>query len=113
MVAYKHTPGDWGFEDPLGPHILSIVANPEAEAYDWVFVAQIGTSKEDGDRRSMAEHKANAHLLAAAPTMLKALQAMLRHSCVADAHSEDKDPEDHAAERMARAAIAKAMGTAA
>lgn len=40
--------------------------------------------------------------------LLEALKAMLAHSCVADAHPEDKDPADHAAERLARAALTKA-----
>lgn len=110
MGEIRRTPGDWGFEDPMGPDILHIVANPEAEAYDWIFVAQIGTSKEDGDRRSLAEHKANAHILAAAPALYAALKGMLRHSCVADAHPADKDPDDHAAESAALRALSKAEG---
>lgn len=44
---------------------------------------------------------------------LDALKGMLRHSCVADAHPEDKDSEDHVAERTARHAISKAEGWAA
>ena len=44
---------------------------------------------------------------------LNALRGMLRHSCVADAHPEDKDPEDHVAERAARHAISQAEGGAA
>lgn len=42
--------------------------------------------------------------------LLNALQAMLKHSCVADVEAADKDPEDHKAERLARAAIALASG---
>ena len=34
-----------------------------------------------------------------------ALKGMLDHSCVADTAAEDKDEEDHAAERAARAAL--------
>lgn len=37
--------------------------------------------------------------------LVKALKAMLAHSCVADSAAEDKDEEDHAAERLARAAL--------
>lgn len=55
---------------------------------------------------------ANARLIAAAPKLLAALQAMLNHSCVADSAAEDKDEEDHAAERLARAAVAEATGAA-
>jgi hypothetical protein len=38
--------------------------------------------------------------------LLEALIAMLGHSGVADAGPDMKDPEDHAAERQARAALA-------
>lgn len=37
-----------------------------------------------------------------------ALRAMLQHSCVADTAAEDKDIEDHDAERIARAALEQA-----
>ena len=56
------------------------------------------------------ERRENAALIAAAPEMLYALKAMLRHSCVADSAAEDKDPDDHSAERLARQAVAKAEG---
>ena len=46
-------------------------------------------------------------LLDTAAALRTALDAMLRHSCVADSAPEDKDAEDHEAERMARAALAK------
>jgi len=39
-----------------------------------------------------------------------ALQGMLRHSCVADSAPEDKDAEDHDAERAAARAIEKIRG---
>lgn len=64
------------------------------------------------DVRTQARHwreecgKVHAHKL----ELLGALKAMLQHSCVADAAPEDKFPEDHAAERLARTAIAKAEG---
>jgi hypothetical protein len=48
-------------------------------------------------------HRVNAH-----DKLVEALEAMLRHSCVADSAGEDKFPEDHAAERDARAALALA-----
>lgn len=44
-------------------------------------------------------------LLEAAEGVEKALSGMLRHSCVADADPNDKDEEDHAAERTARNAL--------
>lgn len=36
---------------------------------------------------------------------LEALEAMLKHSCVADSDPKDKDSEDHDAERLARRSI--------
>ena len=36
-----------------------------------------------------------------------ALKGMLAHSCVADTAGEDKDAEDHAAERAARSALSQ------
>lgn len=89
--THKHTPGSWGCEDPMGPDILSIVANPGAPAYAWVHVAMISTEREDGDRRSMAEHKANARLIAAAPNLLAA--AEFARSAI-DKHLGDSDPSN-------------------
>lgn len=66
------------------------------------------TELDSGD---FSRVKANACLMASAPELLDALKAMLAHSCVADADPNDKDAEDHDAERMARAAIKKATGT--
>lgn len=54
--------------------------------------------------------KGNARLRKAAPDLLAALKLMLAHSCVAESDAEYKEPKDHAAERIARAAIAKATG---
>lgn len=83
MSAAKHTPGPWGYEDPMGPDILTIVANPSDPVYEWVWVAQIGTAvieDDDGkviDQRPFWEHEANARLMAAAPEMLEALEAIV------------------------------------
>ena len=53
---------------------------------------------------------ADAHLLASAPALYEALEKMLAHSCVADAHPEDKFPEDHEAEYAALRALSAARG---
>jgi hypothetical protein len=112
MTDSKHTPGPWGYEDPMGPEILTIVANPKAEVYNWVWVAQIGTSKEDGDKRSLKEHIANARLIAAAPELLdgcNALLGLIQLVCARDdmpAAIREALTTSHRVEE-ARAAIAK------
>lgn len=129
----KHTPGPWGYEDPMGPDILTIVANPSDPAYEWIWVAQIGTAvieDDDGkviDQRPFWEHEANARLIAAAPDMLEALR---RHMAAVKALGEFEDgktlfegspthsqrcfkawTELDAAGKQAAAAIAKAEGS--
>lgn len=51
--------------------------------------------------------KDNARLRESVTELLEALKLLLGHSGL-DVDAQDKDPEDHAAERVARAAIAKA-----
>jgi hypothetical protein len=70
----RHTPGDWGVEDPMGPEVLSIVANPDAPTHAWVIIASVHGDEEDG---LYVQQKANAHLLAAAPDLLRAAQDAL------------------------------------
>lgn len=40
----------------------------------------------------------------------KALAAMMQHSCVSDTDPEDKSDEDHLAERLAHATLARIRG---
>ncbi len=103
----KHTLGPWGYQDPMGPDILSIVANPDGEAYEWVHIAQIGTETVDDDTRSFDEHEANARLIAAAPDML----AALRQAELASAElCQGQDPANACWDtlRQIQAALAKA-----
>lgn len=87
MKKKSHTPGPWGYEDPMGPDILHVVANPGAQAYDWITVALVSTENIDEDKRSFKEHAANARLIAAAPELLD----MLKHAV----HWHDQlTPED-------------------
>lgn len=62
------------------------------------------------DVAEMVGTKEDANIIAAAPDLYEALEGMLRHSCVADAVADMKDAEDHAFERIARSALAKASG---
>ena len=62
------------------------------------------------EAEAKARQRAVLNALNASPDSVKiareALVAMLRHSCVADSAPEDKDAEDHDAERKARQALA-------
>jgi hypothetical protein len=74
MAKARYTAGDWGVEDPMGPEVLSIVANPDAPTHAWIIVASVHGDEEDG---LYAEQRANANLLAAAPALLRAAQDVL------------------------------------
>lgn len=108
-----HTPGPWAVEEPMGPQILSVVANGAAPAYDWVHVAQIGIDDpeeqhEGGIPRLQAE--ADARLIASAPDLLGALVAALPYI---EAASRDPHYKGGAINKMVvkiRAAICRAEG---
>lgn len=73
-----HTPGPWSVEDPMGPEIISIVADGHREVYNWKHIAQIGIDSgedraNDGTDISPVEAAANAHLIAAAPDLYAAI----------------------------------------
>lgn len=80
MSAPKFTPGPWGIEDPLGPEIMSIVANPEGETYEWTFVAQVTADDDNTEAQgiSFAEAQANAALIRAAPELYTELRHLVR-----------------------------------
>lgn len=67
------TKGPFAVQDPMGPDILSIVANPDVEPFDWIHVAQIGTEPVEDDTRSFSEHEANAQFFARSRTLLPEL----------------------------------------
>lgn len=93
IEAVGHTAGPWHYDEKHG-----WIYHQQA-----VLTTYIIANMESGN-------EANARLIAAAPDLLKALKLMLLHSCVADAAPEDKDDDDHLAERLAYRAIAKAEG---
>lgn len=67
----KTTQGEWTVEDPMGPDIISIVADGHRAVYEWKHVAQLSTAdaeeaEEDGEDIPMAEQRANAAFIAAA-----------------------------------------------
>lgn len=114
-----HTAGSWGVEDPMD-HCLTIIANPEAPTYDWVWVATCDWPDEDDHNITSAEVRANAYLLSAAPQLLALAENLQRWL------GKDVEPSHVGAEDMrvyhldggvlsnllndARAAIAKATG---
>lgn len=96
-LAESATPGDWGVEDPMGPECLSVVANPKAEVYDWLFVANLTMPDEDDHDFTSADVKANAEYVAACKpetilAMAKAIKiAKELFDCELDGHEPDKD----------------------
>lgn len=90
----KHTPGPWEITRSFDPGYKNISA-PKHTA-----LAQVVWCMEDEERSPMCE--ANAHLIAAAPELLEALEAL-----VAD---ESKEYIPTRLWDAARAAIAKAKG---
>lgn len=105
-MSAKHTPGPWSIEDPMGPEIISIVRGNDPQS--WIDIAQIGTVGEGGDDRRYLEHMANAHLIAAAPELLEALETLLGDYEAMLGDGVCMNPPQQAV--IARAAIAKAKG---
>lgn len=95
-MTAKHTPGPWAHHNTPTPFIYVNAGG--------LPICQIYTSTAHG--QSMGEQFANAHLIAAAPELLEALQKMLPElrglSIVSDTAAEML--------REAEAAIAKATG---
>ena len=91
----KHTPGPWEIKRHFDSCYRYISA-PEHIA-----LAQVVWCVEEEERSPVCE--ANAHLIAAAPELLEALQNLLK------VHEGEGGTQHHAGD-MARAAIAKAKG---
>jgi len=91
----KHTPGPWEIKRHFDSCYRYISA-PEHIA-----LAQVVWCVEEEERSPVCE--ANAHLIAAAPELLEALENLLK------VHEGEGGTQHHAGD-MARAAIAKAKG---
>lgn len=101
-MSGEHTPGPW-MVNPDNPAEILYDDRDDEDVTPLIATVEI-------DNTTSEQCQADARLIAAAPSLLAALYGMLAHSCVADAGADMKDDEDHAAERAARAAIAKAEG---
>jgi len=87
----KHTPGPWRYEE-FGPNvIIKATKNPMLSVVHSLY------------QESREQTEANAHLIAAAPELLEALENLLK------VHEGEGGTQYHAGD-MARAAIAKAKG---
>ena len=102
MSAPKHTPGPWITDDKQSGDVFRYVM-PENGSV-------LPICRLDVDR---FEAEANARLIAAAPELLEALEAMLSHTADLDPMQGFRPEEDFSAVKQARAAIAKATGVAA
>lgn len=96
-----HTPGPWGFSTEPQPNGCPIVGARG------LMVAMLAHTVNQEDQREVA--LANARLIAAAPALLEALQA------IADCCNEEHATRDYASRQaeirgIARAAIDKAVG---
>lgn len=92
-MTAQHTPGPWRLSGPDHFYDYTIQGPTEELA---IAAAVNGEMRRMGGE--LAEHEANARLIAAAPELLEALQAVVR-------------VRDKAAFDQARAAIRKATGT--
>lgn len=94
----KHTPGPWTY----GGQEFNDVRESDGE-----LVAVALHLRVKKPERSIAEAKANARLIAAAPDLLEALKAIVKSL----ADQDDEGMIEHAQQMIdARAAIAKATG---
>ena len=103
----KHTPGPWRATDMGGELGWVVQSNlPCINGLSaWVTVANVGAPHESDQMFGGRDHEADARLMAAAPELLEALQALLKRVKV----GYDGLPQGHGV-RITEAAIAKATG---
>lgn len=104
-----HTPGPW--------HLVDQKLRPQfdvriLEIQDSRFEAVVAWGGFDGVRRSKAETKANASLIAAAPELLDACRLTALHFARMAASDNFMGDDEHEAWNALTAAIAKAKGEA-
>ena len=112
----KHTPAPWsvGYTNPKDYgggiiHFYSPVHVGTGTTKGNV-IATVGMGGDGATDASAAAVKANAHLIAAAPDMLEAVRELLATHPAAYRDANKIDNRTDNAVRIARAAIAKAMG---
>lgn len=99
----KHTPGPWAVDADAYPIFIY------SESETWPLIDELGN--EEGCKGAFiantGDNKANARLIAAAPELLEALQAIVKSLVDQD----DEGMIEHAQQMIdARVAIAKATG---
>lgn len=101
MSEFKGTPGEWSFSHSSvsDDNVACIEINSSESLHEIAYLQSTPSSIGKYEQTSLDKTIANAHLIAAAPELLEALQAVVR---VADRQTDEFD--------MARAAIAKALG---
>lgn len=112
MADTEYTPGPWTAFKPEGDRRL-IAGKIVNETQEWQILDSSQTTMArvwQCDRSRRVDDEANARLIAAAPEILAALEAMLYCfcSCISDGNGELED--DAPAIMKARAALAKATG---
>ncbi len=114
MSGVAHTPGPWAVDaDPIEDQdyeTLIVLPDPNGSCGTWIARAEHNWNEaEAGQRRiSWAEAQANARLMAAAPDLLEALEALELQAL----QSPDLRRTEWGEEALAltRAAIARARG---
>lgn len=100
----KHTPGPWALNALLMEHTDQLeIASAQV---DGPHVASVTVTGKGNSRSIKPEQLANARLIAAAPDLLVALQALL------DPATNEDDARYYEALKTASAVIAKATGEA-
>ena len=97
-MTTKHTPGPWMIDSSVATHIIGANRRPVATSG--------GYSSNAIPDNGRAENEANARLIAAAPTLLAVLDAML--NCPIRPVGDYQYAKAVSARKMAAAAIAQA-----